>query len=376
MQKGSNSCDRSDSDEPPRKKSKISPAVAEIIGVTETTPEENNNISDLPHEILVHIFKFLDFRMISCCATMCKSFHRASNDSSLYTNVTLKHTMEKGHLDAYTSKISRPKALTVEYKFFDKRQQAEDYTDFNKYVATLITKYGQYLSFLHFESCRNEEILQLLSDCPNLNKITLLRCKASFEKLPMLHNLTCIRFIASDVPNTILNETLKNNPNLKIISLLDNINLYVNGIAETMGEYNRNIEEIYFCEKRRVRAKGMKAFARCNKLRILELTGGPFQCDPEDSLQQMAAGCPLLEKLAIYGWKGISDDNLLPVLQCCTQLKELDLRGIDITIKSCREAALSLPMLKTLDVYKCARIKKAQILKLQRDFQEINIVNS
>ncbi|KAF2884332.1 hypothetical protein ILUMI_21851 [Ignelater luminosus] len=364
-------------DEPPNKKSKVSHLVSEVIGVYGCKEHEDTNyISMLPHEILVNIFKYLDFKTISSCATLCKSFYKASNDSTLYSNVTLKYTMEKGYLEAYTAKISHPKKLFVEYKFFDKRQQIEDYTEFNKYVTTVIKKYGQFLNFLHFESCRSEEVLQLLSECPNLTSLSFYRCKSSFEKLPTVQNLTRLRFVASDVPNTVLNETLKHNLNLRIISLFDNINLYVNGIAETIGEYNRNIEELYFCEKRRVRAKGMRALARCNKLKVLELTGGPYQCDPEDSLQQMAAGCSLLERLSIYGWKGINDDNLLPMLQCCTQLKELDLRGIDITIKSCREAALSLPKLQTLDVYKCNRIKKTQLLKLQRDFQEINIVTS
>lgn len=44
-----------------------------------------------------------------------------------------------------------------------------------------------------------------------------------------------------------------------------------------------------------------------------------------------------------------------------SQLKELDLRGTNITIKSCREAALTLPLLKIMDVIKCRRVKKAQV---------------
>lgn len=122
--------------------------------------------------------------------------------------------------------------------------------------------------------------------------------------------------MCSNVPNSILIDSLKNNPSIKVISICkygnrnliqfhiiivlsaDN-NLNVNTIAETIGEHNRNIEEIYFSEKQGVNAKGMKTFARCNKLRILEITGGPYQCDPEDSLQYIAAGCPLLERSLI-----------------------------------------------------------------------------
>jgi len=65
--------------------------------------------------------------------------------------------------------------------------------------------------------------------------------------------------------------------------------------------------------------------------------------------------------LSLNGWKEVNDDNLLPIIHSCMQLKQLDLRGVDITIKSCREAALSLPFLHSLDIYKCDRIKKAQV---------------
>lgn len=366
-----NYSDSSSSDEPLIKKIKLSkdPSIDHISS-------HNLNIATFPYPALVNVFKYLDFKTICLCATLCKRFYQASKDNSLYQNITLKHTMRKGQLKAYLLRISRPRSLTIEYKFYDKRQQAEDYTEFNEHVITALKNFGQYLSSLHFESCRSEEVLRHLLECSNLHSANFWRCKGSFEHLPRITSLTHIYFLCSDIPNVVLLETLKVNRNLKVLSLLDNINLYENGIAEVVGEHNRSIEEINFSEKRRIRAKGVKALARCNKLKTLKLTGGPYQCDPEDSLQQLAAGCPLLERLSIYGWKGINDDNLLPVLQCCTQLKFLDFRGLDITIKSCREAALSLPLLKSMDVYKCSRIKRTQIIKLQQDFQEIDFAIS
>lgn len=66
-------------------------------------------------------------------------------------------------------------------------------------------------------------------------------------------------------------------------------------------------------------------------------------------------------RLTINGWKEVNDDNLMPILNFCTKLKHLDLRGINITIKFCKEALLTLPLLKKLDVYKCDRIKTSQV---------------
>lgn len=74
----------------------------------------------------------------------------------------------------------------------------------------------------------------------------------------------------------------------------------VNEICDTLSKHNYALEEVHFCEKKKVRAKGLKALARCSNLRVLELMGGPLQCDPEDSLEQLAAGCPRLEKYFMY----------------------------------------------------------------------------
>lgn len=70
----------------------------------------------------------------------------------------------------------------------------------------------------------------------------------------------------------------------------------MNEICENMAKHNNFIEEVHFCEKKKVRATGIRALARCSKLRVLELIGGPLQCDPEDCFEQLAAGCALLER--------------------------------------------------------------------------------
>lgn len=122
------------------------------------------------------------------------------------------------------------------------------------------------------------------------------------------------------------------------------------------------MNEIYFSEKKRLRAKSLRTLGRLTELRYLSLVSGTgFECDPEDSLEQIAHGCAKLEKLTIYGWKEINDEHLMPILLISTNLVEIDLRGLNITIRSCREAALSLPYLKRMDVTKCNRIKKTQV---------------
>lgn len=84
---------------------------------------------------------------------------------------------------------------------------------------------------------------------------------------------------------------------LILIFIADNKTSFkVNEICESMAKSNNMIEQVHFCEKKKVRATGIRALARCSKLKVLELIGGPLQCDPEDSFEQLAAGCPLLER--------------------------------------------------------------------------------
>ncbi|XP_018321878.1 F-box/LRR-repeat protein 4-like [Agrilus planipennis] len=362
--------------EPHRKKSKVSELLSQVIGTQEViTSQTTNYFAKLPHEVVLCIFKYLDFQSISKCALLCRSFWLASQDGILYQKVCLKYSYHPKHIESYVSKISFPKKLQIIYKHYDKGKPPDDYSHFDNQIIKLLNKCGGCVVSLYVENCRSEEVSLQLSKCSNLRKLHLLRCKGSFRTLPELHNLTNLRFCLCEVPVFIVGELLKSNQRLRILSLTDTTNLQTNTIADIIGNYNPQMEKLYICEKRKVRAKGLRSIAKCPNLRVLELTGGPFHCDPEDSLQQLAAGCTKLEKLAIYGWKSITDENLEPILQTCTQLKVLDLRGLNITVRSCREAALSLPFLKTLDVYKCSRIKKAQLVKLNKEFPEINITN-
>jgi Leucine-rich repeat (LRR) protein len=215
---------------------------------------------------------------------------------------------------------------------------------------------------IRIDNCRNDDILLLLSECVNLKELTLYRCKSSFQSLTSITTLTSIKYVSCHFPQKIASEAIKNNESLRKLYLSDNTNVNVNEICENLSRCNDHMREIYFSERKKLRAKSLRTLGRLTKLRSLALVSGTgFECDPEDSLEQIAAGCSKLERLIIYGWKEINDDNLMPILHMCTQLRELDLRGLNITIRSCREAALSLPFLKTMDVIKCNRVKKSQV---------------
>ncbi|KAI4460199.1 leucine-rich repeat domain superfamily [Holotrichia oblita] len=276
---------------PPKKKIKIED------GQGGESCHPTYDYSTLPYDVLLEIFKYLDFKTIAQCATLCRTFNKISNESVVYNRVTFKYNMDTNLLENYISKVRCPKHLSIEYKFYNNEtENEEDYTEFERNIVRYINQSGSFLTSIHFESCRNDEVLSLLSECPNLTAINFMRCKGTFESLLTLRNLEKIELFFCIFPKQILQEILQNNSQLKAISLCDNSNLNGNDVCENLAKYNPLVEEVHIAEKRRVRTKGLKALARCQKLRILELEGGPFQCDPEDSLEQLAVGCPLLER--------------------------------------------------------------------------------
>lgn len=71
-----------------------------------------------------------------------------------------------------------------------------------------------------------------------------------------------------------------------------------NEICEILSVNNPNMKELHFSERKRIKSKSLKTLARLTNLRKLELISGPgFDSDPEDALEQLAAGCPFLETL-------------------------------------------------------------------------------
>lgn len=74
-----------------------------------------------------------------------------------------------------------------------------------------------------------------------------------------------------------------------------------NEICEILSKHNVNMKELHFSERKRVKSKSLKTLARLTNLRKLELISGPgFDSDPEDALEQLAAGCPFLETLSTF----------------------------------------------------------------------------
>lgn len=82
---------------------------------------------------------------------LCSTLNNISKDSSLYKKITLKvkylnniyeiilfyhfqYNMNMDFLESLVTKISHPRDVKIEYKFYNQQSETEDYKQFDKYV--------------------------------------------------------------------------------------------------------------------------------------------------------------------------------------------------------------------------------------------------
>ncbi|KAG5875385.1 hypothetical protein JTB14_023359 [Gonioctena quinquepunctata] len=260
------------------------------------------DLASLPKAVLLKIFEYLDLQSINNCAMLCSTFYNLSKESSLYTSITLKYNMNPHFLESLVAKVSYPKAVSIKYKPFDQQVEKEDYAYFDKYVEIGLRKCGVHIVSLKIENCHNEEVLLNIMECINLKRLTLYRCKGSFSSLLSLCKLTSISFTSCHFPQKVVSELIKMNPDIKYLFLSNNVNVNPNEICEIMSKQNLDTKEIHFNERKRVKSKSLRTLARLTNLRKLVLKSGPgFECDPEDALELLAAGCSPFRKI-VHSW--------------------------------------------------------------------------
>lgn len=133
-------------------------------------------------------------------------------------------------------------------------------------------------------------------------------------------------------------------------------------VAETVSQYNRQLITWSSWKTSSISAVGVKYLAACHNLRELDLGWCLILSDPGDCLKKIALGCKDLRRLIISGWRGVSDHLLIPVIQHCKSLSQLDLLGIkNITGETCERALIFLKNLELLDISFCDGIRNEQV---------------
>lgn len=151
-------------------------------------------------------------------------------------------------------------------------------------------------------------------------------------------------------------------------------------ITEVVAVYNKKIVTWSSWRTHSMTLLGVMNLGRCKNLKELDLGWCLVLCHPDHCLEKIAQGCPNLRRysslrhsfiftnsrrLILCGWRGLSDNLLIPIIQNCRKLEQLNLLGIkNITGEVCEMALSVLPNFKLLDISFCDSIEEEKVIKL------------
>ncbi|KAJ8956651.1 hypothetical protein NQ318_014005 [Aromia moschata] len=301
---------------------------------------------NLPYEVIIHIFQYLDLKSLSRCAQVNKMWNEASVDPVLYQNLSLKpywYLVNCNTLEYFMNKSKTLKKLDLSWC-------GNDSIEFKEFVAVFLRK-----------DLRLKYINQWFQpSMSNLNKLVSL-------------DLT-----STDIQDNDLMTILKANKNLKhiIIDLCENL-VRLDQIVEVVEKYNKNLTTWSSWKTSSLTAEGAKHFANCPHLKELDLGWCLINTDPGNCLERIASGCRQLKRLILSEWRGLNDYLLMPVIMACKELTQLDLLGIkNISSDLCEMALLMLPKLRLLDISFCEFVRQEEVEIWRQRYPHITIQRS
>nr|XP_971231.2 PREDICTED: F-box/LRR-repeat protein 4 [Tribolium castaneum] len=348
--------------------------------MTDTDPANGNCdfFARLPHEVILHIFQYLDLKSLCRCAQVNKTWYDATLDPVLYQNLSLKrywHRINSKNLNYFKNRCLGIRKLDLSWCGSDDKFFSSTFLLFLHHCCQHLT----HLSLCHCEFVNNE-IVAKISQCRELTELRLRNTKPdyyAFQHLARLNKLITLDLCCTNVTDDPLMTILKANQNLThlMLDFCENIER-LDQIVETVASYNKNLRT-WSSFKTTTLVSGGLHFARCTNLRELDLGWCFLFAHPGDCLEKIAANCRHLKRLIISQWRGVNDQMLLPVVTCCKDLRQLDLLGIkSITGDICERALVSLSHLKLLDISFCDSISDDQVLLWRTNYPNVTIQRS
>ncbi|EJD73939.1 hypothetical protein LOAG_18676 [Loa loa] len=272
----------------------------------------------LPKELILRIFSFLDITSLCRCAQTCRHWNLLALDGSNWQQVDLFQ---------FQKDIKAP------------------------VVENLAKRCGGFLKRLSLRGCENVQENALRSftlKCPNIEHLSLYKCKRVTDSTCEYLGRNCHRLVWLDLENC----TAITDKSLRAVSEGCKNLEYLN-ISWCENVQNRGVQAVLQgCPKlstlicRGCEGLTETAFAEmrnfCCQLRTVNLLGC-FITD--DTVANLAAGCPKLEYLCLSSCTQITDRALISLANGCHRLKDLELsgcslltdHGFGILAKNCHE---------------------------------------
>ena len=146
----------------------------------------------------------------------------------------------------------------------------------------------------------------------------------------------------------------------------------MNVIVDQLVNTNQQLRTLS-CWKTCLSSNKLSQISQLTELRELDL-GWCLQYQPQDSFSEILLNCPHLKLLILSGFCGLTDNDLLDLLNYCPNLTYLDIQAvIDLTFETCQLILNSKQSLKFLDIAYCKRITNDMYRQLKGLFPGVDI---
>ncbi|KAJ8923007.1 hypothetical protein NQ315_001555 [Exocentrus adspersus] len=351
---------------------------------------------NLPYEVILHIFQYLDLKSLSRCAQVNKRWNQAAADPVLYQDLSLKtywYLVDCTTLQHFMSKCKTLKKLDLSWC-------GNDLDGFSEQLKLFLRKGCSTLTHLSLGNCEyiDIELMVEISLCKELVDLRLKNINQWLQPpLDRLTKLVSLDVTSTDIQDSDLIKILKANSNLKhivigvyaslsvvwgellqvlVTDLCENL-FFLDQVVETAVTYNKSLVSWSSWKTLSLTADGVRMFRECTNLKELDLGWCLINKDPGDCLEQVAGGCKQLKRLILSGWRGLNDNLVMPAVLSCKELSQLDLLGIkNISADVCEKALLLLPKLRLLDISFCNSIPQEEVEIWRQQYPHITIQRS
>ncbi|KAJ8933995.1 hypothetical protein NQ314_013630, partial [Rhamnusium bicolor] len=251
---------------------------------------------NLPYEVIIHIFQYLDLKSLSRCAQVSRRWNEASADPALYQNLSLKpywYLVNCNTLEYFMNKCKTLKKLDLSWC-------GNDIPGFEEQLTICLRKSCNTLTHLSLGNCNylNIEIMVEISACKELTDLRLKNVNQWMQpSLDHLNKLVALDLTSTDIQDNDLIKVLRANPHLRhiILDLCENL-FRLDQVVETVVNYNRNLTTWSSWKTLSLTADGVKLFRDCPRITDLDLGWCLINKDPGDCLEHIADGCRLLKR--------------------------------------------------------------------------------
>ncbi|XP_028130529.1 F-box/LRR-repeat protein 4 isoform X2 [Diabrotica virgifera virgifera] len=299
------------------------PEVKPMLLEDTCTDTRTDYFLNLPNEIILQIFQYLDLISLSHCSMVNRRWNDISRDALLYQNINLRpywHLVNVNTILYYRSRCQLLKKVDVSWC-------GNDVPHFSTTLEGFLASNAHSITHLSLSSCKflNENMFQVISLCSELVDLC--------QKLQRLDE-----------------------------------------IVQTAVEHNKKLSAWSCWKSCSITPEGVRRLGRCPNLKEIDLGWCLNYKDPGDSLHVVAKGCPKLERLILSAWRGLNDALLAPIIKSCKELKYLDLLGSrNITGHICEKALRLLPKLELLDLCYSFCITQNEVNLWRRQYPNVTI---